>query len=136
MKHRSDIKRIFTAALVFWLSGIVVLFCCGSMPTKAAEIESCPLAKKDHCTKTAEMDAEHSFEQHSPTFDCCVFPAKVFDKVRKLEKSSEFLAAAETFEVVTPKIFVVEKVFKSPVFHQSFVRNRGSTHLLNRVFRI
>jgi len=137
MNFRHNAKRIFTAALVFWLSGIVVLFCC-DMPANAAvaEIESCPLAKKAHCAKTVETDSEHSFEGQPRTFDCCVFPAKIFDKARKLEKSPESMAIAETIEIAAPKFFVVGKIFKSPEFYQSFVRNRGSTHLRNCVFRI
>lgn len=106
------------------------------MPAKAAEIESCPLAKKGHCAKTAEIDSERSFEKQLPTFDCCTFPAKIFDKARKLEKSPESAAVAETIEIAAPQFFTVGKVFKSPKFYQSFVRNRGSTHLRNRVFRI
>ncbi len=136
MKLRHNTKRIFTAALILWLSGIVVLFCCGTMPTKAAEIESCPLAKKGHCTKTAGNNPEHSFEKHPPTFDCCVFPAKIFDKARKLEKSPEPAVVPETNEIAAPNFFIVEQIFKSPKFYQSFVRNRGGTHLRNRVFRI
>jgi len=130
-------KRFFTAALVFWLSGIVVLFCC-DMPTQAAgaEIESCPLAKKGDCAKTAEANSEHAFGQEPRTFDCCIFPTKIFDKARKLEKSPEAAAIAETIETAAPKFFIVGRFFKSLTFYQSFVRNRGSTHLTNRVFRI
>jgi len=137
MKFRHHAKRIFTAALVLWLSGIVVLFCC-DMPAEAAgaEIESCPLAKKAHCTKTAETNSEYSFEGQPRTFDCCVFPAKIFDKARKLEKSPESAAIAETVETAAPKFFIVGEIFNSPKLYQSFVRNRGSTHLRNCVFRI
>ena len=137
MNLQQNTKRIFTAALVLWLSGIVVLFCC-DMPAKAAsaEIESCPLAKKGDCAKTAEANSEHAFGQQPRTFDCCVFPAKIFDKARKLEKSAEMAATAETVEIAAPKFFIVGKLFKSPTFYQSFVRNRGSTHLTNCVFRI
>lgn len=134
-------KRIFTHALAFWLSGIVVLFCCGAMPTEAAsaEIESCPLAKKGHCTKNAEANSQNSFEKEPPpTFDCCAFPAKIFDKARKLGKSPESPTVAATAEIAAPRFFTAVTNFKSPParFHQSFVRNRGGTHLRNCVFRI
>lgn len=136
MKLRHNTKRIFTAALVFWMSGVIVLFCCGNMPAKAAEIESCPLAKKGHCTKTAEQNLVESFGQKPLSFDCCAFPAKIFDKIRKLEKSPEPLAIAATVEIAAPPIFAVEKIFKTAKFHRSFVRNRGGTYLQNQVFRI
>jgi len=137
MNFRQNSKRIFTAALALWLSGIVVLFCC-NMPAKAAngEIESCPLAKKGHCAKTAETNLKDFFGQQPPTFDCCAFPAKIFDKARKLEKSPESAATAETVEIAAPQFFVVGKTFKSAKVHQSFVSNRGTTHLQNCVFRI
>ena len=137
MNLQQRIKRIFTAALILWLSGIVVLFCC-DMPTQAAgaEIESCPLAKKGNCAKTAEANSEHSFGQEPRTFDCCIFPTKIFDKARKLEKSPEAAAIAGTIETAAPKFFIVGKLLKSPAFYQSFVHNRGSTHLRNCVFRI
>lgn len=137
MNLQQSTKRIFTAALILWLSGIVVLFCC-DMPAQAAdaEIESCPLAKKGNCAKTAEANSEHSFGQEPRTIDCCAFPVKIFDKARKLEKSPEDAAVAETIEIIAPKVFIVGRFFKSQIFYQSFVRNRGSTHLTNRVFRI
>lgn len=139
MKFRHKTKRIFAAALAVWLSGIVVLFCCGNMPTKAAATESCPLAKKSRCAKTfVTENAGDFFGQTPPPFDCCAFPAKVFDKVRKLEKSPEILSAqpVRKIEIAAPTVFSVEKVFASPRFYQSHVRNRGSTHLQNCVFRI
>ncbi len=136
MKLRQQSKRIFSAALVVWLSGIVVLFCCNNMPTMAAEIESCPLAKKGHCAKTAEIDAEFSFEKQSVTFDCCAFPAKIFDKIRKIEKSPESAAMAETIKIAAPNFFVVEKILKTPKNYQSIALNRGGTHLRNCVLRI
>jgi hypothetical protein len=138
MKLRRKTKRIFTAALAFWLSGIVILFCCGNMPAKtaSAETESYSPEKKGHCTKTAATeDSGYSFKKQ-PSFDGCFFPAKIFDKVRKLEKSPETSRVAETIEIAAPKFLTFEKSFEAPKFHRSFVRNRGSTHLQNCVFRI
>jgi hypothetical protein len=138
MKFRQNTKRIFTAALVVWMSGIVLFLCCDMPGVKAAtvEIESCPLAKKSNCSKTSENNTEHSFRQESHTFDCCAFPAKIFDKVRKTEKLPEAVNVAEAVVTAAPKFSLIEKNFKSPKFYQSFARNRGSTHLQNCVFRI
>ena len=139
MKLRQNTKRIFSAALVFWMSGVIVLFCCGNMPTvKAAseEIESCPLAKKGRCAKTSEENTDYSFNQGSNAFDCCAFPARIFDKVRKIEKSPESAMVVEAIEVSTPRLYLTAKTYQTPQFYQSFVRNRGSTYLQNRVFRI
>lgn len=137
MKLRHKTKRIFAAALAVWLSGIVVLFCCGSMPVQAAgaEIESCPLAKKGKCAKTIETASTVSLKQSPPTFDCCAFPAKIFDKSKKLEKSSESTRPAQTIQIAEPRFFIVERVFKSPKFHHSYVRDYSGTHLRNCVFK-
>jgi hypothetical protein len=139
MKLQQNTKRIFSAALIFWMSGVIVLFCCGNMPTvKAAseEIESCPLAKKGHCAKTSEENTDYSFNQESNAFDCCAFPARIFDKVRKIEKSPESAMVVEAVEVSTLRFYLTAKTYQTPQFYQSFVRNRGSTYLQNRVFRI
>jgi len=135
MNLRQNTKRVFTAALALWLSGIVVLFCCENRAA-GAEAESCPLAKKGNCSKTAEGNSEQSFGQEPRTVDCCAFPAKIFDKARKIEKSPESATAAAIVEIAAPKFSLVEKTFDYPTFYQSFIRNRGSTHLTNCVFRI
>lgn len=137
MNLRQNTKRTFTALLAFWLSGIVVLFCC-NMPTQAAEaeIESCPLAKKSNCSKAVRENSEHSFGQEPRTVDCCAFPAKIFDKVRKVEKQPEAAKVALLVEIPAQRFSRFEKTSATSTFYQSFVRNRGSTHLTNCVFRI
>lgn len=138
MSFQHKTKRILAAALVVWMSGIVVLFCC-EMPTANAadvEIESCPLAKKGNCAKTSAKTSEHSFNREPLSFDCCTFPAKIFDKARKLENAPQSPIIAESIEIAAPKFFGKQKTFKFSGFYQSFVRNRGSTYLRNRVFRI
>jgi hypothetical protein len=138
MKLRQITKRIFTAALAVWMSGIVLVICCQMPSAKAAgaEMESCPLAKKGDCAKSAQVNSGESFGNESQSFDCCVFPAKVFDKARKIEVQPLIAEAGETTEIAAPKSFIVRQTFTSPKIHQSFIRNRGSTYLRNRVFRI
>lgn len=101
-----------------------------------AEPESCPLAKKGDCSKSAEKASEHYFGRETRVANCCAFPAKIFDKVRKTEKQPELATAAAIVEIAAPKFYRTEKTFPSPKSFQSFVRNRGSTHLTNCVFRI
>lgn len=141
MNFRQNTKRIFTVALVVWMSGIVLFLCC-EMPTNAAaiEMESCPLAKKGNCSKTvadnSTDDSKTSFGRELRAFDCCNFPAQIFDKARKTEVAPQATVISKSVEIAAPKIFVVERFFNSSTFHQSFVRNRGSTYLNNCVFRI
>lgn len=134
---RQKTKRIITAALIFWLSGVVVLFCC-QMPANVAndEIESCPLAKKGNCAKTFVKDAREFVGQVPLAFDCCDFPAKIFDKARKLENVPQPLLITKAIEIVAPRFLAFRQNFQALTFHQSFVRNRGSTYLRNLVFRI
>ena len=138
MKSRQMTKRIFTAALAVWMSGIVLVVCCQISLVNAAnnEIESCPLAKKDHCAKSAQNNFGESFGNESQSFDCCVFPAKVFDKARKIEVQPPTAEVVKTVEIAAPKSYIVRRTFTFPKINQSFIRNRGSTYLQNRVFRI
>ena len=139
MKLRQNTKRIFSAAMVFWISGVVVLFCCGNMPTaNAASVEKdrCPLAKKSDCSKSSRKTEESFFNLESNAFECCAFPVRIFDKVRKVEKTPESAAIVDAIEIIQPKFSLIEKSFESPKSYQSFIRNRGSTRLQNCVFII
>lgn len=155
--------RILAGLLAIWLSGVVLLFCCGNMETKAAaaaanETEFCPLSKSgsgsgsgasSHCNKksvsAAEAEAETDFakfQSQSKIFDCCGFLPKIFDKARaavggKNQKSSA-TAAVSLSGVSAPKFSFAFTgfVFDSPKVYQPVVHNRGSTHLKNCVFRI
>ncbi len=99
-------------------------------------MEICPLAKKGDCAKSAQGNSDEFFWNESQTFDCCVFPTKVFDKARKIEIQLQTTEVVETIEIAAPKSFSVHRIFTSLKVHQSFVRNRGNTYLQNRVFRI
>jgi hypothetical protein len=140
-------QRIVSGVLVFWLSGIVLLFCCGNMEARAAEAaDSCPLAKMSHCNRQqqqASPDGEDNpdfavFQKQSRAFDCCGFLPKVFDKARKLEKNPQvaLTAAATTEKISAPKFSFAVYAAEAPRIYQPAVRNRGSTYLKNCVFRI
>lgn len=138
MNFQENTKRIFTAALVVWMSGIVLVFCC-QMPTANAadfETESCPLAKKGHCAKTPADDSQLTVRHEPLAFDCCIFPSKVFDKARKLEIQPQSAEVVETVKIAAPEFSLFKSTFKSPKVYQSFIHNRGSTFLHNCVFRI
>jgi hypothetical protein len=130
-------QQIVSSVLVIWLSGVVLLFCCGNMEA-AAETDSCPLARTNHCDRQSSGENNPDFarfQKESQTLDCCDFLPKVFDKARKIEKIPQ-VATAATAEIRAPKFsFVVESV-KAPRAYQPLVHNRGSTYLKNCVFRI
>ncbi|MCY7376393.1 MAG: hypothetical protein LH472_10535 [Pyrinomonadaceae bacterium] len=135
MNFRQTSKRIFTAALAVWMSGIVLVVCC-QMPTANAETDSCPLAKKGDCAKMSEEHSGQFFGNQSPTFDCCTFPAKIFDKARKLEIQPPTAEVVEAVKIAAPKISLFKPIVEKRRVYQSFIRNHGSTHLQNCVFRI
>ena len=106
------------------------------MPTAKAETISCPLARKGDCAKSTANDFSESFRNESLIFDCCGFPAKVFDKVRKLEFQPQTAEAVETVKIAAPKISFFKTIVKKERVYLSFVRNRANAHLRNCVFRI
>ena len=135
----SAAKRIFAGFLAVWLSGIVFLLCCTAPAAKAAEIESCPLAKKGHCKKSADDEKALRFENlesGGTSFDCCGFLPRVFDKVRKIEKAEQ-IAALPVRIKTAPQLFAFIKI--QPIAFPGYrppPNNRSGTYLKNRVFRI
>lgn len=133
-------QRIISGALVIWLSGVVLLFCCGKMEARAAaEADSCPLAKTSHCDR--QSGAENavdfaSFQRESGAFNCCGFLPELFDKARKIEKNPQALTTAMSAKTRATKFSFVIREVKSPKIYQPAIRNRGSTYLKNCVFRI
>jgi hypothetical protein len=134
-------QRIVSSVLVFWLSGVALLFCCGNMEARAAaEADSCPLAKTSHCNKRSRGETKVDFarfqREESLTFDCCGFLPKVFDKARKIEKNPQTAAAMPSAKISAPKFSFVVDTIKAPKVYRPPVQNRGSTYLKNCVFRI
>jgi hypothetical protein len=131
-------KKFLAGSLIFWLSGIIFLFCCEMPAVQAAEKDSCPLAKASHCNKkTSDEDSGKnvSVKPGDQAFDCCIFPG-VFDKARKVEKNPQTSAIAQFTKVSSP-VFGQPKVESGiPNTYRPLVLNRSGTYLKNRVFRI
>ena len=136
---QQNTKRVIASLLVLWLSGVVFLFCCETSEAKASEVESCPLKKASHCNKKSTDETTSQFaslETENHTIDCCRFPSQVFDKARKLETHQQTARVPAIVKVPSPEFAFFKTRFQSPNFHQSVIRNRGSTFLRNCVFRI
>lgn len=135
----SAAKRIFAGLLAVWMSGIVFLLCCAAPAAKAAEIESCPLAKKGHCKKSAGNEKAlrfEGFENGGTSFDCCGFLPRVFDKVRKIEKAEQ-IAALPVRIKTAPQLFAFIKLQPNTFSgYRPPPQNLSGTYLKNRVFRI
>jgi hypothetical protein len=147
---RTKIKPILlkglSAFFVFWLSGVLVLVGCGSHFFKALamnkaneEVESCPLKGHECCKKKAKVEDKSSkvSEDENKTVDCCAFkPIKTLSadlQNSKNSKQSQVLTAKNQ----TPKVvYFIKQTCKTPQIYHSAIRNRGSTYLQNRVFRI
>lgn len=132
-------KRLSAGLLAVWLSGVVLLFFCGTMKAQAAQIESCPLAKKDHCLKSSSnKDALQfeSFQNDNLAFDCCGFLPQFFDKVRKTEQKQQIAENSVKSQVKPPSLVFI-KVQPNAFFkYRPRPLNRNGTYLKNQVFRI
>jgi hypothetical protein len=133
-------KKVLAGTMIFWLSGLLFLFCC-EMPThaQAAETDSCPLAKINHCDKkTAGKNSlpSASLQAETNAFACCILP-NIFDKARKIENVQPIAdAAAPAITISKPKFLLAKIEFEFPATYQSPVLSRNETYLKNRVFRI
>ena len=134
-----NIKQIISGSLIVWLSGIVFLFCCEMPNAQASMAESCPLAKKNNCSKQSNAETISGFAslQTSQTaVDCCRFLLLVFDKARKIEKIQKAETVQTIVKVSQPVFSVVSHSFPPKSNFHSVVINRENTQLKNCVFRI
>ena len=135
----SKAKRICAGLLAVWMSGVVFLFCCGVSNTQASEIESCPLAKKGHCSKSLTSPSAfwiETFQGGAPSFDCCAFLPQLFNKVRKAEASQQIAAVPAQLEIKRPLVIFTNSKRITFFDYRPRLFNRGDTYLKNRVFRI
>lgn len=134
-----SIKQIVAGSLIIWLSGVVFLLCCEMPGAQASNVESCPLAKTQHCSKQSSVEVNSDFallQTSQPAFDCCNFLSLVFDKARKIEKTQKIVAAQTNVKVFQPVFSVISHQFPAPKNFHSFVTNRENIHIKNCVFRI
>ena len=131
-------KKIVAASLIFWMSGILFLFCCETAKVEA-QAESCPLAKAHHCSKQISSGGVSPFASVQPeqqAFDCCQFLPHIFDKARKIEKMQKVeLAAASTTVLQTTFSVAIHQFPARKTFHPVLI-SWENTHLKNCVFRI
>lgn len=132
------IRKFTSGLLAVWLSGFVFLFCCGTMPFKAAETDFCPLAKYGgHCDKSNQAGDAPTFSSESDTkFNCCEFIPKVFNKFRNLENTQKAVQPADKLKIERPQFVAVQSHFEpARTFHQP-VFPPEKIHIKNCVFRI
>jgi hypothetical protein len=130
---KAKLQKIMSASLAVWLSGFVLLFCCGTMEAQSAEAEFCPLAKAEsHCKKINADENQTSFSGKSDlVFDCCNFLPAVFDKVRKIEKTKRIAQIADKIKIESPPFLPVknnseraENCHKSSFYQEKiFIKN-------------
>lgn len=142
--HNSTTKRIFSGLLAVWMSGIVFLFCCGAPNIKAANEESCPLAKIGHCNKSSDgkyaKDANalnfETFENNGLAFDCCSFFPTIFYKARNVEKIQQIAEIPVKLKVETAALVFIKVKTNTSINYRPRLPNQSGTYLKNRVFRI
>ena len=136
---RPALNKTVSGLLVFWLSGLIFLFCCEMPKAQAAETDSCPLAKISHCDKQTAGESDSSgasFQIYTRALNCCRLVPAIFDKARKIEQIPQTSEALTTPEISSPKFSIVERKIEFVRTYRPPVLNRGGTYLKNRVFRI
>ncbi len=127
------------------MSGVVFLFCCGLPKVQAAETESCPFAKKNHCDKSV-TDSKSSAAENAvrfeiaqsdcPAFNCCGFLPQVFDKIKKAEQRIQIAEVSNRMVIESPAFVFIEIKSDSFAAYRPRPLNQSGTYLKNRVFRI
>ena len=135
---RNVAKRVLAGFMALWLSGFVFLFCCQNKAV-AADMEFCPLAKAGHCDKGKPVDPSvaNVDRPQPPCADCCAFLPVVFDKSRKIEPVQKQLAIRPLPAIAAVRFIpAVKHPGDVAVRPMGLIRDKGSTYLRNRVFRI
>lgn len=141
-KFSKPATTTIAAFMVFWLSGVLFLLCCGMMPAQATDAEFCPLAKKgqSHCDKAVKgSDTDLpavSKQSDNLNFDCCGFLPAVFDKTRKVEKNQQIALPSAKIKVDLPKFLPVENNFEVSTDYHSPVLKQHKIFIKNCIFRI
>jgi hypothetical protein len=139
LSAKSATKSI-AAFMVFWLSGILFLLCCGTMQAQAKDAEFCPLAAKgkSHCDK-AKKDNDLpvvSKQSDNLNFDCCGFLPAVFDKTRKIEKNQQIALPVAKIKVDSPIFSLVENNFEVAAGYRPPILRQERIFIKNCIFRI
>lgn len=135
-----SLTKTIAAFMVFWLSGVLFLLCCGTMQTMAAKSDFCPLAAKgqNHCDKSKVKNdsAVVSKITRSQTLDCCGFLPAVFDKTRKIENIQQATQPVDKIKIDLPKFSFVENSFETAAdYHSPFIAQK-KIFIKNCIFRI
>ncbi len=133
-----SLTKTIAAFMVFWLSGVLFLFCCGTM--QAQNKEFCPLAAKgqSHCDKAKGTSAAPvvSKQTGDQNLDCCGFLPAVFDKTRKIEKTEQTAPPVAKIKVDAPRFLPVENNFEAATNYRAAILNQNKIFIKNCVFRI
>ena len=131
-------RNVLAAFMVFWLSGVLFFFCCGTMKAQTAEF--CPLAAKgqSHCDKAKKTSGAPvvSKQTGDSNLDCCGFLPAVFDKTRKIEKTQQAAPPVAKIKVDSPGFLLVENDFEAATNYRAAIFKQNKIFIKNCVFRI
>lgn len=137
-KFSRPLTKTIAAFMVFWLSGVLFLLCCGTMTAQASEKEFCPLAGKgqSHCDKAKAVSPTFTKDSDNLKLDCCGFLPAVFDKTRKLEKIAQIAQPADKIKVDLPIFAATENSFPITANYHPPVLRHEKIFIKNCIFRI
>ena len=138
-KFKSILPKTVSAFLVFWLSSVLVLVCCGSHLFTASAMkmdESCPMQKGHECCKK-NKDAKSVSETEKDKAECCAFkPTRTLSADLQNVKITKQAVAVTLKQEIPKPVYFIQTSYQTPNVYHSAIRNRGSTYLQNCVFRI
>lgn len=144
-KIKTILPKAISAFLVFWLSSVLVLACCGwgflTAPAsilKVEEAESCPLGNGHECCDKAKNEtSSKSFSKNKTSIDCCVFkPQKTLSSEPTGSKNVKQSLVLIVKEKPQELGFFIKKSIPTYTYLSSFINNNQNTYLRNCVFRI
>ena len=135
---QSIIRKAVSVFLVFWLSSVLVLVCCGTRLWTASAMkmdENCPMKKDHECCK--KNQGNNASQTEKDKAECCIFkPNRTLSAdLQTVKITKQTPAKIEKIEAPKP-VYFVRISYKSPKVYHSAIRNRGSTYIQNCVFRI
>lgn len=90
-KIKNAARKPLAGFMAVWLSGVLLLICCGTISGKSDDAKNCPLAAVSaHCDKGKTVKTSDTVQQTIPeSIDCCSFFPLIFDKDRKIERTEQ-----------------------------------------------
>lgn len=131
------VNKFLASILILWLTGLTCVFCCE--PFRASqEEESCPMSGHSCCKKkAADSNAfETALFSGEKAVSCCNRSIPKSEPAQQVVPDIQQALVPFTIESDKAEFSFAGFEVKQPKTYRPLELNRGSTYLLNCVFRI